>query len=59
MAAADKEVFVPDEGADDEADETGEGTGVDTLLGNAFDAFQDGDREGFIRSLRAALNSKE
>lgn len=58
MAAVDEDVFVPpgagDDGTDDEASE-GDGD-VDTLLGNAFDALQDGDRDGFIKSLRAALN---
>jgi len=38
-----------DEGGEDEAGE------VDDLLGNAFDAFGDEDREGFVKSMRAAF----
>ena len=35
-------------------DEDGAGK-VDNLLGNAFDAFADEDREGFVKSMRAVL----
>lgn len=59
MKKGDADVFVP-EGAEDEASEDeAEVGGTDTLLGNAFDAFQDGDREGFIKSLKAAIGSGE
>lgn len=45
-----------DEGGEVEADEaTGGGEGE--LLGNAFDAAQEDDREGFIRSMRAAIRA--
>lgn len=56
---ASAEKYVPEEETDEEAPESGAEKGDDALLGNAFDAFQDGDREGFIRSMRAVLNSKE
>lgn len=58
MKDDDEDVFVPKGDEDASEEETEEG-GVDTLLGNAFDAFQDGDREGFIRSMRAAITSGE
>lgn len=38
---------------DDEAPEGGEGDG--SLAGEAFDALQDGDREGFIAAFKAAV----
>jgi hypothetical protein len=44
-----------DEAPDGEAEETS--GKLDTLLGNAFDAYEDGDRDGFIRSMRAAFRS--
>ncbi len=59
MKGASSAVFEPtgpDDGeADEEAEEEVDAGGVDTLLGNAFDAFQDSDREGFVRSMRAAM----
>lgn len=58
------ELFVPgdedeetDEASEDDAEEKPAGK-ADTLLGNAFDAFQDGDREGFVRSMRAAMRAR-
>ncbi len=51
-------VMVPADAVPDDEAETSskvpEESG-DVLLGNAFDAFQDGDREGFIRSMKAFL----
>lgn len=53
-------VFKPS-GTDDEKappkDAEEEKSGSDSLLGNAFDAFQDGDREGFISSMRAFVRA--
>lgn len=59
-------VFVPtkggaEDGAEEEAEEEGaesKGT-IDSLLGNAFDAHTEGDREGFIRSMRAAIKTSK
>ncbi len=51
--------FVPadvdEEGDGPDSEDGADAGGVDDLLGNAFDAFQDGDREGFVRSMRAAM----
>jgi hypothetical protein len=58
MKGAGDLVFTP-EGDEDETapKDDAEESGSDSLLGNAFDAFQDGDREGFIRSMRAFARS--
>ena len=48
-----------EEKAPDSAVEKAEPDASDSLLGNAFDAFQDGDRAGFIRSMRAAIAGKD
>jgi hypothetical protein len=57
------DVFVPtgaeteeteEEVEPEESEEAGSG---DSLLGDAFDALQDSDREGFVRLMRAAFNS--
>lgn len=58
------EVFVPEEededleASEDEVEEKKPASGADKLLGNAFDAFQEGDREGFVRSMRAAMRAR-
>lgn len=54
------DVFVPagaETEEEGEAEESEEAGGGDSLLGDAFDAVQDGDREGFVRLMRAAFNS--
>lgn len=38
----------------DEAEESEGGDDADTLFGDAFDALQDGDRKGFVKSMKAA-----
>lgn len=38
--------------------DTEESSGGDDLLGNAFDALEDGDKPGFIRSMKAFLGSR-
>jgi hypothetical protein len=61
MKAAGAQLFAPpaDEEAGEEPEESEDTAGgVDDLLGNAFDALSDGDREGFVRSMRAAINLK-
>jgi hypothetical protein len=59
MKKSDDDVFVPSDTDGDAAEEEAEETGPDVLLGNAFDAFQDGDRAGFIRSMKAAIGTAE
>lgn len=44
-----------DEEAPESGAETEAGDELATVLGNAFDAFKDDDRAGFIRSMRAAV----
>ena len=39
-----------------ESDE-GDGGAEDTLAGEAFDAFQEGDREGFVAAFKAAVKA--
>ena len=43
---------------DDEAPDSESGGNVSTLLGDAFDAIKDGDRKGFIRSMKAAIEKE-
>lgn len=56
-----KTLFAPpadEEDGEEPVESEDESTGADDLLGNAFDALTDGDREGFVRSMRAAINLK-
>lgn len=48
-----------DEGeGEEDAPESSEGGGSSKeLLGDAFDALKDGDRKGFIRSMKAAIDA--
>lgn len=58
-AKADDDVDSLD-GAVDEEDEDSDAEPSDrvgTLLGNAYDALDDGDREGFVASLKAAIRA--
>jgi hypothetical protein len=41
---------------EDDAEKAGGGA-EDTLAGEAFDAFQDGDREGFIAAFKSAVKA--
>ena len=46
-----------EDGDEDEAPESREGesgSDADELFGDAFDALQDGDKKGFVRSMKAA-----
>lgn len=52
MAKQPKGMVEDDETEEGGEDEAGE---ADTLLGNAFDALADEDREGFVKSMRAAF----
>lgn len=45
-----------DDEDDDDAPESG-GSTEDTLAGEAFDAFKDGDREGFIAAFKGAVKA--
>lgn len=46
-----------DEGEEDAPESSGGGGDEKTLLGDAFDALKDGDRKGFIRSMKAAIDA--
>jgi hypothetical protein len=47
-------------GGDDEEDDGEESTAdCEELLGEAFDALREKDREGFIASMKAAIKSEE
>lgn len=52
-------VFVPSQDKDEDEEKPKKTSSAehDELLGNAFDAFSDGDREGFVRSMRAACRA--
>lgn len=46
-----------DEGEEDAPESSEGGGGSKELLGDAFDALKDGDRKGFIRSMKAAIDA--
>ncbi len=60
-APAASETFVPAEAPDEEeaAEDEAEEGDTSALLGDAFDALQDGDREGFVRLMGAAFTASK